>query len=121
VVDETMRTSVAGIWAAGDVVEGIQLTPVGSYQAQSPWRTCSTVRGWRLRGRPTAIFTDPELAQVGLTEAEAREAGHETESVTHHARDLLRPYYGIGRNATRAVSSSSSTSATPDGYSGCTR
>jgi len=66
VVDETMRTSVAGIWAAGDVVEGIQLTPVGSYQAQVA--VADMFNGSRLADYevvPTAIFTDPELAQVG--------------------------------------------------------
>jgi pyruvate/2-oxoglutarate dehydrogenase complex dihydrolipoamide dehydrogenase (E3) component len=47
---------------------------------------------------PTAIFTDPELAQVGLTEAEARDNGFEADTVTVHARDLLKPYYGIPRD-----------------------
>jgi pyruvate/2-oxoglutarate dehydrogenase complex dihydrolipoamide dehydrogenase (E3) component len=101
VVDETMRTSIAGIWAAGDVAEGIQLTPVGAYQAQVA--VADMFNGSRLADYdlvPTAIFTDPELAQVGLTEADARMAGYEVEAVTHRAQDLLRPYYGIGRDAT---------------------
>src|SRR5262249_10800509 len=34
VTDERLRTSVPGIWAAGDVAAGIQLTPVAGYQAQ---------------------------------------------------------------------------------------
>jgi pyruvate/2-oxoglutarate dehydrogenase complex dihydrolipoamide dehydrogenase (E3) component len=42
---------------------------------------------------PTAIFTDPELASVGLTEAEAREQDFEVETSVYAARDLLRPYY----------------------------
>ena len=99
-VDETMRTSVAGIWAAGDVAEGIQLTPVGTYQAQVA--VADMFGGSRLAEYdvvPTAIFTDPELAQVGLTEAEAREAGYETEASTYLARDLLRPYYSVDRDS----------------------
>ena len=100
-VDETMRTSVAGIWAAGDVVEGIQLTPVGAYEAQVA--VADMFDGTRLAEYetvPTAIFTDPELAQVGLTEAEAREADYDSEAVTYRAKDLLRPYYGADRDAT---------------------
>src|SRR5262249_22032322 len=34
VTDERLRTSVEGIWAAGDVTESIQLTPIAVYQAQ---------------------------------------------------------------------------------------
>lgn len=100
-VDDTMRTSVTGIWAAGDVVEGIQLTPVGTYQAQVA--VADMFGGSRLAEYdvvPTAIFTDPELAQVGLTEAEARGAGYETETAKYLARDLLRPYYSVDREAT---------------------
>ncbi len=72
---------VAGIWAAGDGVEGIQLTPVGTYQAQVA--VADMFNGSRLADYeivPTAIFTDPELAQVGLTETEAREAGRASSS-----------------------------------------
>lgn len=99
--DERMRTSVSGIWAAGDVAEGLQLTPVAAYQAQIA--VLDMFNGSRLADFsivPTAIFTDPELAQAGMTEAEARDAGFEVDSVTTYARDLLRPYYGIGRDAT---------------------
>jgi pyruvate/2-oxoglutarate dehydrogenase complex dihydrolipoamide dehydrogenase (E3) component len=101
VVGETMRTSIPGIWAAGDVVEGIQLTPVGAYQAQVA--VADMFNGSRLTDYdlvPSAIFTDPELAQVGLTEADAREAGYEVATVTHLAQNLLRPYYGIDRDST---------------------
>jgi pyruvate/2-oxoglutarate dehydrogenase complex dihydrolipoamide dehydrogenase (E3) component len=49
---------------------------------------------------PTAIFTDPELAQVGLTETEAREAGFDVETSTYLARDLLKTYYSVGRDVT---------------------
>lgn len=101
IVDETMRTSVPGIWAAGDVIDGVQLTPVGVYEAQVA--VADMFNGSRPAEYdivPSAIFTDPELAQVGLTEGDAREAGYETETVTYRAQDLLRPYYGLSRDAT---------------------
>lgn len=81
VVDEHLRTSVPGIWAAGDVNAVAQLTPVAQYQARvavadmfgedAPAADYSVL--------PTSIFTDPELGAVGLTEEQAREEGHEVE------------------------------------------
>ena len=82
-VDERLRTSVPGIWAAGDVTAVAQFTPVAQYQARvavadmfgddAPPADYSVL--------PTAIFTDPELAAVGLTEEQAREQGHDVEVV----------------------------------------
>ncbi|MET0202291.1 MAG: NAD(P)/FAD-dependent oxidoreductase [Gaiellaceae bacterium] len=78
-VDRQLRTSVAGIWAAGDVTGVAQFTPVAQYQARiavadmfgadAPLADYSVL--------PTAIFTDPEVGGVGLTEAQAREQGHD--------------------------------------------
>jgi mercuric reductase len=99
VADERMRTSVPGIWAAGDVAAGIQLTPIAAYQAQIAVSDMfDGVRTVDFSVVPTAIFTDPELAQVGLTETDARAAGFEVASATVRARDLLKPYYGIPRD-----------------------
>ena len=84
-VDEHLRTSVPGIWAAGDVNAVAQFTPIAQYQARiavedmfaedAPAADYSVL--------PTAVFTDPELAGVGLTEEQAREAGYDVESVTN--------------------------------------
>ncbi len=84
-VDDHLRTSVEGIWAAGDVNAVAQFTPVAQYQARiavadmfednGPTADYSVL--------PTAIFTDPELGSVGLTEERAREEGHDV---------------GVGRN-----------------------
>jgi len=78
-VDEHLRASVPGIWAAGDVTGIAQFTPVAQYQARiavadmfgadAPAADYSVL--------PTAIFTDPELGAVGLTEEQAREDGHD--------------------------------------------
>jgi mercuric reductase len=89
VVDEHLRTSIPGIWAAGDVNAVAQLTPVAQYQARiavadmfgddPPAADYSVL--------PTSIFTDPELGGVGLTEEEAREQGFEVETVRNeHVR-----------------------------------
>ena len=81
--DEQMRTSAPGIWAAGDVVAGPQFTPVAQYQARIAVADMFGADGpaadytWL----PTSIFTDPELASVGLTEDQAREEGYDVEVV----------------------------------------
>jgi mercuric reductase len=95
IVDERMRTSAEGIWAAGDVTGRHQFTPVAQYQARiaiddmfgadAPAADYSVL--------PTAIFTDPELAGVGLTGQEAREEGIEHESVVHDLRHVQRASY----------------------------
>jgi pyruvate/2-oxoglutarate dehydrogenase complex dihydrolipoamide dehydrogenase (E3) component len=82
-VDEHMRTSVDGIWAAGDVNAVAQFTPIAQYQArvavadmfgdEGPAADYSTL--------PTSIFTDPELGSVGLTAEQAEEQGYEVEVV----------------------------------------
>jgi pyruvate/2-oxoglutarate dehydrogenase complex dihydrolipoamide dehydrogenase (E3) component len=77
VVDDHLRTTVPGIWAAGDVNAVAQFTPVAQYQARiaiadmfgadAPAADYSVL--------PTSIFTDPELGSVGMTEEQAREQG----------------------------------------------
>ena len=80
VVDERLRTSVSGIWAAGDVNAVAQLTPVAQYQARiavADMFGTDDAPAADYSFLPTSIFTDPELAGVGLTEEQAREAGHD--------------------------------------------
>lgn len=78
-VDEQLRTSVPGIWAAGDVNGVAQLTPVAQYQARIAVADMFGVDGPAADYSflPSAIFTDPEVAGVGLTEEQAREKGHD--------------------------------------------
>jgi len=98
-VDERLRTTVSGIWAAGDVTATIQLTPVTSYQAQVAVDDMfGGNRTADYSDLPAAIFTDPELAQVGLTESEARERGFDVETASYAASALLRPYYAAARD-----------------------
>jgi pyruvate/2-oxoglutarate dehydrogenase complex dihydrolipoamide dehydrogenase (E3) component len=42
---------------------------------------------------PTAIFTDPELGSVGLTEQEARDAGHDVDVVRHPLTSVTRAQF----------------------------
>ena len=82
-VDDHMRTSAPGIWASGDVVGLPQFTPVAQYQARIAVADMFGSDGPAVdyTWLPTAIFTDPELGAVGLTEQEARDQGHDVEVV----------------------------------------
>ncbi|HSC50582.1 MAG TPA: NAD(P)/FAD-dependent oxidoreductase, partial [Gaiellaceae bacterium] len=88
-VDERLRTSVPGIWAAGDVTAVAQFTPVAQYQARVAVADMfgEDAAGADYSVLPTSIFTDPELGSVGLTEEQAREQGHDVEVVRNeHVR-----------------------------------
>jgi mercuric reductase len=82
-VDDRMRTSVPGIWAVGDVNAVAQFTPLAQYQARIAVEDMFGADGPAADYSvlPTSIFTDPELAGVGLTEEQAREQGHDVEVV----------------------------------------
>jgi len=75
IVDEEFRTSEPNIFALGDVTDRVQLTPVAIAEAMAFSRT-------QFMGAPTvmdydniatAVFSQPPMATVGLTEARARE------------------------------------------------
>lgn len=95
VVDAHQRTSVEGIWAAGDVAAGPMFTPTAQYQARL---AVADMFGDHSRAAdytvlPTAIFTDPELGSIGLTEAEASEQGHDVGVVSHPLPAVTRAQY----------------------------
>ena len=76
-VNERFETCVKGIYAIGDVVAGsIQLAHVASAQAIN---AVSMIAGkeppMKLNAIPACVYTEPEIASVGLTEAQAKEAG----------------------------------------------
>jgi pyruvate/2-oxoglutarate dehydrogenase complex dihydrolipoamide dehydrogenase (E3) component len=80
-VDARLRTSRPGVWAAGDVLG----PPFGAYTHVA--RRLGVAAAENALGLdphdvdrdvgPRAVFTDPELVMLGLTEAGAREAGHD--------------------------------------------
>jgi pyruvate/2-oxoglutarate dehydrogenase complex dihydrolipoamide dehydrogenase (E3) component len=75
-VDQSLKTSNRRVYAIGDVTGGKQFTHVAGYHAGVIIR--SALFGLPAKERkdhiPHATYTDPELAQVGMTEAEARAA-----------------------------------------------
>jgi mercuric reductase len=95
VVDEHQRTSAPGIWAAGDVSAGPMLTPIAQYQARIAIDSMYGDGSRRVDYSvlPTAIFTDPELAGVGLTEDEAVDQGYDVDVVKHPLSSVTRAQY----------------------------
>ncbi len=76
VVDEHMRTSVPGVYAIGDVTNIIQLAHVASYQAGiAVTNALGGDAAADYRVVPSAIFTYPEVGQVGLREEEVKASG----------------------------------------------
>jgi pyruvate/2-oxoglutarate dehydrogenase complex dihydrolipoamide dehydrogenase (E3) component len=76
-VDARLRTSRGEVYAAGDVTGALQFTHYAVWQGYAAARNAlfpGSVRGVRT-AVPWAVFTDPEVAQIGLTEAEARAGG----------------------------------------------
>lgn len=95
VVDKYNRTSEGHIYAVGDCTERLQLTPVAINEGRA---FADTVFGNKPRlmsysNIPTAIFTYPEAATVGMTEAEAKTLyGQEAVQVF---RSKFRPMYYV--------------------------
>ncbi|WP_319826559.1 dihydrolipoyl dehydrogenase family protein [Thalassovita sp.] len=75
-VDDRLRTSNKKVYAIGDVAGGLQFTHVAGYHAGLIIREALFGLPAKVKTAhiPWATYTDPELAQVGLTEAQAREA-----------------------------------------------
>jgi len=73
-VNQQLKTTNPRVYAIGDVIGGAQFTHLANYHARIVIRNAL----FRLRPRanttaiPRVTYTDPELAQIGLTEAEAR-------------------------------------------------
>ena len=75
-VNEKMQTSVPHICAVGDVASRAKFSHVANYQAERVVRNILSPQSNNkidLTALPWAIFTDPEIGHVGVTEAQARE------------------------------------------------
>jgi dihydrolipoamide dehydrogenase len=94
-IDEHCRVA-DGVWAAGDCTGVMQFTHVAKYQARL---AMADMLGHPVtadyRAIPRVVFTDPEVAAVGMTEAQAREAGHDIAVVR-----LDLPSAGVARTYT---------------------
>ena len=111
VVDQHQRTSVDGIWAAGDAAAGPMFTPTAQYQARIAVEDMfgDDSRSADYTVLPTAIFTDPELGAVGLSESEAAEQGHDVDVVKHPLSAVTRAQYtGTKRGLFKIVFDSAS-------------
>src|SRR5487761_659510 len=77
VVDEHLHTTADGVWAIGDVIGGIMLAHVASYEGVCAIENIlnRANRTPDYHAAPNCIYTDPEIAHVGLGEKEAKEQG----------------------------------------------
>lgn len=95
-VDEQMRTAVPHIYAIGDVVSPIMLAHKASAQGRVAAEAIAGERSFAdWKTVPAVIFTDPEIATVGLTEKQAQEQGIDVVVAKH-------PFTAIGRALTMA-------------------
>jgi glutathione reductase (NADPH) len=97
-VDEYSRTSVDSVFAVGDVTDRIALTPVALMEGHA---FADTQFGHADRpvdhaNTPAAVFSQPPAATVGLSEQEAREAGHSLRIFRSHFTPMK--YTLSGRN-----------------------
>jgi pyruvate/2-oxoglutarate dehydrogenase complex dihydrolipoamide dehydrogenase (E3) component len=94
-IDDHCRVA-DGVWAAGDCTGVMLFTHLAKYQARV---AMADMLGHPVvadyRAIPRVIFTDPEVAAVGMTEAQAREAGHDVAVAT-----LDLPTGGVARTYT---------------------
>lgn len=84
IVDDTLRTTNPRIWAAGDVTLAPQFVYIAAYEGGVVGKNALTGAEKRvnLDAVPSVIFTDPQVAAVGLTRTQAQAAGYETKSAT---------------------------------------
>ncbi len=82
VVDEHLRTTNPRVFAAGDCTSAPQFVYVAAYEGALAAENAldGASRAVDLRALPRVTFTSPQVASVGLTEAQAREAGREVKT-----------------------------------------
>ncbi len=95
-VDGYSRTSAPHIWAVGDVTDRMQLTPVAIHEAMCFVETAFKNNPTRPDHNhvPSAVFTTPELASVGMTEEKALGLGHSIDVYKSTFRPLLHTLGG---------------------------
>ncbi|MDI9509317.1 MAG: dihydrolipoyl dehydrogenase [Bacillota bacterium] len=77
-VNADFETSIPGVYAIGDVIRGKQLAHAASAQGiVAVERICGLTPSIDLEIIPSCIYTAPEVATVGMDEAEAKEAGYQ--------------------------------------------
>ncbi len=78
-VDECCKTSVEGIYAIGDINGKVMLAHAASAQADAVAETIATGKSHKAETKliPSCIYTNPEIALIGLSEEKAKEAGYD--------------------------------------------
>ena len=96
IVDEYSRSTVPSIWAIGDVTDRIKLTPVAIHEGIALAQTLFGNRPTKPDHEdiPSAVFSQPPIGAVGLTEARARERYREIEIYRSHFRPLKHTLTG---------------------------
>ncbi len=82
IVDDDMRTSKPGVYGAGDVTDRDQFVYMAAYGAKVAVNNALALERMHYDNStmPWVVFSDPQVAGVGLSEAEARAAGHEVKT-----------------------------------------
>lgn len=90
--DAQLQTSAANIWSLGDANGGPMFTHRAIYDG--PIAALNSIKGLAktvdYRVVPRAVFTEPALASVGLTEAQAQDAGYEVKIGVEHFAEYGR-------------------------------
>jgi glutathione reductase (NADPH) len=96
VVDEYSRSSVPNIWAVGDVTNRINLTPVAIREAAAFVETAfnDNPQSFDHEHVASAVFSQPPIGAVGLTEAEARHGGRQVDIYRSVFRPMKGTFYG---------------------------
>ena len=96
VVDEYSRTSVENIWAIGDVTDRLALTPVAIHEGMCLASTLFAGKPQKPNHEnvPSAVFSQPPLASVGLTQAQARDRYGEIDLYRSRFRELKHTLTG---------------------------
>ena len=94
-VDEFQRTTARNVFALGDVSSPYQLKHVANHEARvvkhnllQDWDDSVNLMPSNHRNVPSAVFTEPQIASVGLTENEARAAGYKIRSKVQDYGDV---------------------------------
>ncbi|HDZ09759.1 glutathione-disulfide reductase [Pseudohongiella sp.] len=96
IVDGNFETSMPGVYAVGDVIDRVTLTPVALAEGQALARRLFGGPEQRVSYDlvPAAVFSDPQIATVGMTEAEARSCHQHIEVYRSRFRPLKHTLTG---------------------------
>lgn len=95
-VDGFSRSSVDNIWAVGDVTDRINLTPVAIREGEAFARTefHNTPMSFDHEMVASAVFTQPQIGSVGLSEADARHRHGKVDVYLSKFRPMKETFYG---------------------------